>query len=162
MGLSIIAHEVHPDEECYGYFTGPRTMPGFPEDEAERMVEFVFVIRGDAIAKYEQDFGPADNFIYVPPLLMPSYGENPVGLMQWHGERHRNDPKWAKRMQEYKESSTLFQDVIRQQEERSQFIKNRSTFGPHQVTQRNSPHFSPRTQREWNNERRRRTGKGQF
>ena len=160
--MRIMTDWVHPDEPCHGYFTGPKRQPGYPEDDAERMIEQVFVIRGDAIACYEQDFGLANNFMYVPPLFMPSYGENPVGLMQWHGERHRNDPKWAKRMQEYKESSTLFQDVIRQQEERSQFIKNRSTFGPHQVTHRNSPHFSPRTQREWNNERKRRTGKAQF
>lgn len=129
---------VHPDEECHGYFTGPKLMPGFGEEEAERMIEQVFVIRGDAIACYERDFGPANDFIYVPPLMMPSFGENPVGLMQEFGERHRNDPRWAKRIIELKQSSTLFADILRQEEQKPAFIHNRSVFGPHQTTQRNA------------------------
>ena len=159
--MNIIADKVHPDEGCWGYFTGPRMMPGYPEQEAYRMVEFVFVIRGDAIAKYVQDFGPADNFTYVPPLMMPSYGENPVGLMQWHGERHRNDPKWSRRMVEYKESSTLFADVIRQEEQRHLLINNHSSFGPAGTFQRNG-HSRPTEWRKYRDERARRTGKVQL
>ena len=159
--MKIITEKVHPDEPCHGYFTGPKQMPGYSEEENPRMIEQVFVIRGDAIACYEQDFGPADNFPYVPPMMMPSFGENPVGLMQWHGERHRNDTKWARRMIEYKESSTLFADVIRQEEQRHEAIRNRSSFGPYTVVQRDGyPHEA--VLRAWKDERKRRRKKVQL
>lgn len=156
--MEIITEIVHPDEPCWGYFTGPRQLAGSNDT---RMVEFVFVIRGDAIAKYVQDFGPADDFIYVPPLLMPSYGENNVGLMQWHGERHRNDEKWAKRMQEYKESSTLFADILRQEEEKRLAVKNQSVFGDYRTVMRNG-YSRETTHRNWFEERDRRRGKKRF
>src|SRR3990167_11520874 len=101
--MKILTAAVHPDEGCHGYFTGPKQMPGYSEDDNPRMIEQVFVIRGDAIACYEQDFGCADAFRYVPPLMMPSYGEKSVARMQWHGELHRQDDRWAKRMEQYKQ-----------------------------------------------------------
>ena len=158
--MQIITLQVHPDEACYGYFTGPRMMPGYTEEENPRMVEFVFVIRGDAIAKYERDFGCADDFPYVPPMLMPSDGENPVGLMQWHGERHREDPKLARQLIEYKEGSTLFADVIRQEEQRHLLINNHSAFGPGGTFQRNG-WSRERVWRNYRDERNRRTGRVQ-
>ena len=136
--MRIMTEKVHPDEPCEMYFTGPKMMPGYSEEENPRMIEQVFVYRNDTIACYEQDFGPASDFPYIPPLMMPSLGTENVGLMQWHGERHRNDPKWAKRIKEYKESSTLFRDVLRQEEMRIQDLANRSVFGPALTKQRNA------------------------
>lgn len=135
--MRIMTSSVHPDEPCEMYFTGPKMMPGYSEDENPRMIEQVFVYRNDTIACYEQDFGPAGDFLYAPPLMMPSFGTENVGLMQWHGERHRNDPKWGKRIQEYKESSTLMADIVRQDEQRGLLIHNRSQFGPRGNFQRN-------------------------
>ena len=159
--MRIMADKVHPDEPCWGYFTGPKQMPGYSEEENPRMLEQVFVIRGDAIACYEQDFGPADSFIYVPPMIIPSWGENTVAQLQDMGERHRHDPKWARRIIEYKESSTLFADVIRQEEQRHELIRNRSQFGPAGNFQRDG--WSRSTAwRRWADERAKRTGKRQF
>ena len=146
--MHIITQNVLKDEPCYGLFTGPRMMPGY--DKNPRMVEFVFVVRDDAIAKFERDFGAYDDWgFYVPPMMIPSDGENTVAQLMDMGERHRHDQKWDKRMREYKESSTLFSDVIRQEQEQHEFITNRSIFGPSQTTFRNSPHFSPRTHRNY-------------
>lgn len=136
--MRIMTDKVHPDEACWGYFTGPKQRPGYSEAENPRMLEQVFVIRGDAIACYERDFGPYNDFIYVPPLVIPSVeGENPVGECMDAGERHRNDPKWAHRMAEYRESSTLMADIVRQEEMKQQLRANRSNFGPVINVQRN-------------------------
>lgn len=162
MSLSIIAHEVHPDEECHGYWVGPESRPGLPgQDDEVRMIEKVFVIRADCIAKYERDLGPADAYQYVPPMMIPSFGENTVAQLQDMGERHIHDDRWARRMREYKESSTLYQDIIRQAEQLSAIIKNKSQFGPAGQFQRNG--YSHETNwRNWTDERARRTGKRKF
>ena len=159
--MHIVTDKLHPDEPCWGYFTGPKQMPGYSEDDNPRMVEQVFVIRGDAIAKYERDFGPADSYIYVPPMMIPSWGENPVALLQDLGERHRNDDRWARRIVELKEGSTLFADVIRQEEQRSYLINNRTVVGPYQTTQCNG-WSRTRAWRNYRDERNRRTGKVQL
>jgi len=160
--MKIMADKVHPDEPCWGYWCGPeRRFMGKDIGDQMRILEKVFVIRGDAIACYEEDFGPASEYGYMPPLLMPSYGENPVGLMRWHGEQHRNDDRWMKRIAEHKESSTLFQDIIRQEEQRHEIIRNKSSFGPAVTVQRNEyPHEE--VHRRYNDERARRTGRKQL
>lgn len=135
--MHIITLYVDPDERAEAYFTGPKSMPGFAEDDNPRMIEQVFVYRDDAIAKYERDLGPASDYLYVPPLFMPSFGEETVASLQWHGERHRNDPKWERRIKEYKESSTLFKDVLRAEEQKILLRQNRSQFGPSGSFQRN-------------------------
>ena len=157
--MEILTGAVYPGEPCYGYMTGPRQLPSI---DGGRMVEFVFVIRGDAIAKYVQDFGAYDDWpFYIPPMIVPSDGENTVAQLQDMGERHRHDDKWDRRMREYKEGSTLFQDIIRQEEQRHEIIQNRSTFGPAGNFQRNGwPH--EHVVRRWMDERARRTGKRQF
>ena len=135
--MHIITTFLIPDEPAWAYFTGPKTMPGYSDEENPRMIEQVFVIRGDAIAKYERDLGLADSFGYVPPMFMPSFGEESAASLQWHGERHRNEDKWSKRIQEYKETSTLFEDVLRGEEQRLKFIRNKTSLGPIVNVQRN-------------------------
>ena len=156
--MRIMTDTVHPDEPCWGYYTGPKQVVGYSEEENPRMIEQVFVIRGDAIACYERDFGCADDFMYIPPLIMGFYddGANPVGLLMEFGERHRHDDRWARRMREYRESSTLFADIVRQEEQKHLIINNRSSLGPYVNVQRNG--WSHATSaRRWNDERRRRT-----
>lgn len=159
--MEILTLEVYPDEPCHGYFCGPRMMPGYSYEENPRIVEFVFVVRGDAIAKYVRDFGCADDYFYIPPLIMPSGGENSVALMQWHGERHRHDDRWARRMREYRESSTLIPDAIRQEQQIHEIIHNRSSFGLAGNYQRDGwPH--EHVIRRYKDERARRLGKTRF
>ena len=159
--MHIATHYVLPGEPAWAYFTGPKTMPGYTDEENPRMIEQVFVIRSDAVAKWERDFGPADNFPYVPPMFMPSFGEETVASLQWHGERHRSDDKWGKRMEEYKATSTLFEDVLRGEEKRHEIIKNRTSLGPYINVQRND--WSHETAlRKFNDKRRSRTGRIQL
>ena len=157
--MQILTERVYPDEPAYGYMTGPRMLPGF---EGMRMVEFVFVIRGDAIAKYVQEFGAYDDWpFYVPPMIMPSDGENTVAQLQDMGERHRHDDKWDRRMREYREGSTLFADVLRQEQERHEQIHNRSVIGPYQTTERNG-YSHENTIRKYKDELARRTKRRRF
>lgn len=156
--MRIMTDRISPDEPAYGYFCGPKMQPGYTETQNPRMVEQIWVVRGDALACFERDFGPASEWPYVPPLLMPSDGENPVGLMQWHGEKHRNDPQWGQLIKEYKESSTLFEDALRKDEQQHEVIYNRSNIGPYQTTQRNG-YDRERNWRNYMNEKARRTGK---
>jgi len=150
--LSIITQEVSDDEPCHGYCV--REYNG-------NLVEWIFVIRGDAIAKYEHVFGPIEDYEHVPPLLMPSFGENKVGLMREFGEKHIHDYHWLRRRVEHLEASTIIEDAIRQREQMDAVIRNRSNFGPAQSTQRNGySHIT--TWRNWNDERHRRTGKIQL
>jgi hypothetical protein len=150
--MFIATDRVSPDEECHGYFTGP---------VRGRMVEWVFVVRGDAIAKYEQDFGSADQFGYVPPMKIPSFGENTVAELQWHGERHRHDEHWGKYIAELKGQSTLFADVLRQEEQKQLAVRNKSVFGPAQTTQRNG-HNQSEVWRRFKQERDERRGWSQY
>ena len=159
--MHIITTYVLPTEKAEAYFIGPKQMPGFSDDDNPRMMEQIFVYRDDTIAKYETDLGPADNWPYVPPLMMPSFGEETVEALQWHGQRHLADDRWAKRMREYKESSTLFADIIRQEEQRHEIIRNRTSIGPYATVQRNG-WAREHAWRRWRDERNRRTGKVQL
>lgn len=95
----------------------------------------------------------------IPPMYVPSLeGENPVGLMMQMSEEHRHDLRWWRKTEEYRQSSTLIKDAIRQDEQDRLTIRNQSVFGPHVVKQRNG--FSRETNRRaWFDERARRTGK---
>ena len=98
----------------------------------------------------------------VPPLFVPSVdGENPVGLMLQLSEEHRQDLRWYQRAKELKAGSTLIKDILRQEEEGRQWVHNRSSFGPHQTTQRNG-YSHQTTVRDWFQERDRRRGHRSF
>ena len=115
------------DEPCHGAYEGPR---------AGRWITAVYVIRGDAIAEYVIDHGEDIVFEKIPPMMIPSFGENRVGDLLELCERHRHDLRWWKRALEWKGESTLIRDVINQEEERRLFIRNRSTLGPYLTKQR--------------------------
>ena len=95
------------------------------------------MVRGDTIAEWTQDFGPAEKFDRIQTLAIPSLGENTVAQLQGHADKAREDTYWANRADEMLASSTLIKDTIRQYEQRALLIANRSTFGPSGAHQRN-------------------------
>ena len=118
---SIITHRVHPDEPCHGLYEGPK---------GGRWIQRVFVLRGDRIAKFETDFGPASDFPDATEIIYASYGDDSVGQLQELAERDRHSDKWAKRRREMQAESTLIADILRQEEMMMEVRRNRSHFGP--------------------------------
>ena len=113
--MHIVTTYIHPDEPCYGLRESPRMVDVFPNARQWHWVQQVFVQRGDAIAKYEKDFGPDDNFEGVQPLVLICDGQDDkVGEALAEAERNRHDTYWAKRAKEIQESSTLIKDHIDQ------------------------------------------------
>lgn len=122
--MKILVNVVHPDEPCYGLFEGP---------DRGRWVQKVWVVRGDALARLQTDYGAAENFSRIQPLIMPSDGENSVAELQYHAEKNRQDDYWARRRDEMLASSTLIPDVINQIERQAR----PSVFGPAVSVERN-------------------------
>lgn len=102
-----------------------------------RWVQDVTVIRDDKKAHYLTDLGPEGDFKYVTPIMIPSFGENTVAELQYLAEKNRQDFYWQRRAEEMLEGSTLIHDLINQEEEIHQIIRNRSVFGPSYNHQRN-------------------------
>ena len=137
--MHIVTDHIWPDEGCHGLMEG-RRLRSFPDGSASwRWIQQLFVVRGDNIAKYETDFGPAEDFPDATETIYPSFGENSVAQLQDLAERDRYSDKWAKRRRELKAESTLHQDIVRQMEQRHEFVHNRSAFGPLVTVQRNEP-----------------------
>jgi hypothetical protein len=126
--MHIITATVSPSEPCHGLFEGLQD---------DRWVQKVFVIRGDAIARYEVDMGPAEDFDGVTPILIPGFGDESVSAFQYLAEQNRHDDYWTKRAEEMLAESTLIADHVRQVEQFDSYIKNKSVFGPAVTTQRN-------------------------
>jgi hypothetical protein len=136
--MHIVTDRIYPDEECHGLAEGPLSMP-YPEGPGMRMrwVQRVFVIRGDAIAKYMWDIGPVEDYEEtVMPMLMPSFGENTVAELQAHAEKNRHETKYMDRRREMVADSTLVQDAIDQVELRHLAKGNRTVVGPHHRVER--------------------------
>jgi hypothetical protein len=102
-----------------------------------RLIEQIFVVRGDAIAKFETDYGPASDFPDFTETIYPSFGENSTAQLQEMAERDRHSDKWAKRRREMQAESTLISDILKQEEMLLDVRANRSTFGPSVRVQRN-------------------------
>ena len=135
--MHIVTDRISGDEECHGLVERSvmTELPGGGRGWC--WIQSVFVIRGDTIAKYETDFGPAENFDRIQPLAIPSFGENTVAQLQELAEKNRHDDYWARRVDEMRAESTLIADHIRQLEQQQAIIANRSTFGAGVVAQRN-------------------------
>lgn len=126
--MKIVTSRVHPDEPCWGLWEGPKN---------GRWIQRVFVIRGDAIAKFETDYGPMTKWPDAIETIYPSFGENSVGQLQEMAEHDRHSDKWAKRGRERLAESTLIPDILRDQETLLDVRANRSHFGPGISVQRN-------------------------
>lgn len=126
--MKIVTRRVHPDEPCWGLWEGPKK---------GRWLQRVFVIRGDAIAKWTKDYGSITKWPDASEIFYPSFGENSVGQLQELAERDRHSDKWAKRGRERLAESTLIPDILRQEEILKDVKANRSHFGPGISVQRN-------------------------
>jgi hypothetical protein len=135
--LYTLTDHVYPDEPCWGLREEPQIM-AFPDGSRQRRwVQKVKVVRGDNLAYFQTDFGPAEDFAHIPPLFIPSFGDDSVAQLQELAEGHRHDLRWAKRRQEMLAESTLISDIMRQSEENREWIRNRSVIGPKVAVQRN-------------------------
>ncbi len=125
--MHIVTDRIHPDEPSYGLWEGPRH---------GRWIQRVFVIRGDRIAKFETDFGPASDWPDATEVIYPSFGTDSTGQLQELAERDRHSDKWARRRREMQAESTLISDILRQEEILLEVRHNRSHFGPGTSVQR--------------------------
>lgn len=108
---------VHPDEPCHGLREESRIMPGPDGSRSWRWIQTVFVIRGDTIAAHTTDYGPAEDFGDVMPLMMPSFGDDTVAQLREHAEKNRYDRYWSERSKAMLAESTLISDHIAQVEQ---------------------------------------------
>ncbi len=136
MGISIVTDYVHPDEPCHGLAEGVLQMPhgaGF----RRRWVQRVFVVRGDAIAKYTLDLGPAEDWEgRALPQVIYSAGLDTVAEMQESAERDRNRGALMQFVQQQREESTLIEDSLAGLEQQHLAKSNRTIIGPHVFSQR--------------------------
>lgn len=133
--LSLVTTAVDPNEACHGCREGPH----YCEIHHRRCwIQRIFVDRGDRLAYFETDFGPAENYEdSIQPLIMPSFGENTVAEMQFWFDKNRQDTYWADYSAELQASSTLMVDIVEQMQQIERARLNKSTLGPYQTTQRN-------------------------
>lgn len=152
--IETVSHVLTNDEPCYGMWVS---------EVDGRFVTRLKIMRGGLIQDAYIDHGPNEEYSgKIPPMGVPSSeGENPVGLMLQMSEEHRHDLRWYRMAVEQKEASTLISDVVRQEEEALKVVRNQSTFGPHQTTQRNG-HNHEKVVRDYMDYRAERLGKRQF
>jgi len=125
--MHIVTDYVTPDEPCHGLYEGP---------QGGRWVQKVFVVRGDAIAKYQVDLGPAEDFAQSLPQAIYSDGGDTVGEVQDSAERDRNSARLMQFIQQQRDESTLIEDSLAGLEQEHLAKRNRTVIGPHVFSQR--------------------------
>ena len=134
--MHIVTDKLSPGEKCYGLAEGPLQMPhgaGF----RRRWVQRVFVVRGDAIAKYTLDLGPAEDWeCRAVPQVIAGSGEDTVAELQEWAERDRNQGRLMQFVQQQREDSTLIEDSLAGLEQEFLAKSNRTLIGPHVFSQR--------------------------
>lgn len=98
-------------------------MPGPNGSQSWRWIQTVFVVRGDTIAAHTTDYGPAENFANVTPLMMPSLGDDTVAQLREHAEKNRHDTYWQDRAAEQQANSTLIRDHMNQAAMRVEYAR---------------------------------------
>ena len=142
------------DEPCYGMKV---------EETADGFVTTLRIMRGGVITQAQIRHGHNEEFSgKIPPMFVPSTeGENPVGLMLQMSEEHRHDLRYWRYSEELRGQSTLIKDVIEQEEKARLQIRNASTLGPYVTAQRHG-HSHEKVERDWMDERARRTKRRVF
>lgn len=135
--LTPVATTITPDEPSWGLNEQPQIMALPDGSRQRRWVQTVRVVRDDRLAEFVTDLGPAEDFGHIPPLFLLSVGTDSVAELQEEAERHRHDLRWVKRREEMAGESTLIADILRQAEERREWIAKRSRFGPGGTVLRN-------------------------
>lgn len=126
--MEILTDTLDDNEACYGVMETNRS---------GRRKQFVFVVRGDEMAKHVTDLGPASLYDGVPELRLLGMGDDTVAEMVYEANKTRHDDFERRLRAEVKESSTLVKDFLQEKEENWERIKNRSQFGPNYTKQRN-------------------------
>lgn len=152
VALDIITTFVLPNEVCQGMRQGP---------VGDRWLERIWVVRGDTIARYETDRGPASAYERIAEEIIPGDGETTVAEFMDEAERHRHDLFAWNHLQRVKAESTLVEDVNRMREVRREYIANRTVSGPYFTIQRNF-YNQENAWRKYRDERARRTGRKVF
>ena len=142
--LTRIALAFQKDEPCYGLSEQSLIMAFSDGSRQRRWVQKVKVVRGDALAEFTTDYGPAEDYEHIPPLFIPSFGDDSVAQLQELAENHRHDMRWEKRRKELQAESTLIKDILQREEEGREWVVNRSHFGPKLSVQRNTNIAKPR------------------
>lgn len=136
--INPVALSVRADEPCWILDEQSRIM-AFPDgSRLRRRVQRLHVVRGDELAEFETDFGPAEDFDIPPIFLMSPDGSVSVAHMQEEAEKHRHNLQWAKRREEMLAESTVIPDILRHAEEAREWVANRSRFGPGGAVLRNT------------------------
>lgn len=156
--MQIITLFLSPNEPCMGLWEGAEMIPGPDSSQDWRWIQKVFVVRGDTIAKYVTDLGPASNYEDITPIFIPNEGTDSVGALQAMAERNRHDTYWQTRAKEMLAESTLISDLIEQEAKLHEVIRNRTSIGPAVTVQRNG-YAHEETMRQFKQRRQERTKK---
>lgn len=146
--ITTVAPAVHPDEKAF--LLVERNLPF--DRIGVRRIQILYVNRGDRLAEWRKDLGPASDF-QNEGVRIPSFWEHTVGELWDIAERHRyrDNDYWARFAAEQQAESTLITDFLNHKEESWKLIDNQSVFGPGVSKQRNG--FSKRTAYERAKER---------
>jgi hypothetical protein len=131
--VDILTDHVLPDEACHGLVEHSQW-----NGTEYRRVQMVFVVRGDSIARYETDLGPASAFPHAHETKIISLGDDSVAELMAEAEKDRHDAYWSKVAAELKEGSQLEKDWHQELETAEKIVANSSTFGPYVTKQRNN------------------------
>jgi len=135
--MRIITDYVLPDEACHGLLERDVIVSQANGSAELRRVQEVFVVRGDAIAAYQTDLGPASVWAKVMGEGIFATGEVTVAEVMAEAEKDRHDQTGFKLKEELREGSSLVKDFLAFKEANFQIINNRSVFGPAYSKQRN-------------------------
>lgn len=129
------AMSVHADEKVLALYE----RNGLTSDYKHlRRWQFIYVNRGDAIAEFITDLGPAEQFD-APELVLWSLWSDSVGQVMEEAERSRAQPNiFRDILAEAQGTSTLTQEFAAFVGEREKQKRNASTFGPGFNRQRNA------------------------
>lgn len=128
------AMSVHADEKVLALYE----RNGLTSDyKHHRRWQFIYVNRGDAIAEFITDLGPAEQFD-APELVLWSLWSDSVGQVMDEAERSRNLNTFRDILTEAQGTSTLTQEFAAFVGEREKQKRNASTFGPGFTRQRNA------------------------
>lgn len=120
MAMLAVAESVHPDEKAY--LLGERNLP-FPR-RGWRRIQIVIVNRGDRLAEWRKDLGPAASFT-AQPFDVPSLWEHTVGELWDIADLQRDQTTWTDFVAEREAESTLIADAIEVAEQRWKLAKER-------------------------------------
>jgi hypothetical protein len=130
-------YSADPNEACWGLDEGPVYVRNRDGSAEWRWWQRTRVVRGDELAEFTRDLGPLSKFENAVPLGILSLGTDSVGEVWFEADRSRFDDTEMKLRAQVKAESTLIADAVKERQENTERINNRSQLGPYQAKQRN-------------------------